>query len=97
MTTNNNLKFWIDGNSILGLFMYLAIGLAAYLWLSDVSFSWASPWVYIYMVLWPFILFFKFFWYIALFILGIFAFGVACIVVVDMVEKKVQGDDEKTS
>lgn len=42
----------------------LVIGLLVYLLLGDYQvFSWADPWLYIYMLFWPFVLLFKFlFW-----------------------------------
>lgn len=44
----------------------LIIGLLAYLWLGDYTvFSWADPWLYVYMVFWPFILIYYFFLWVA--------------------------------
>ena len=41
--------------------LWLCLGLLVYLWLGDYTvFSWSDPWLYIYMVLWPFPLLFNF-------------------------------------
>jgi len=53
--------FSIEG--VLGAAVYLALGLAVYMWLgidAGVVFSWAEPWLYIYGLLWPFILLYYF-------------------------------------
>ena len=69
----------IKVNGILGFAIYLALGLAVYMWLGTFDvFSWVNPDVYIYMFLWPFILFFKaLFWVVivvVVVIVGIFLY-----------------------
>ena len=47
--------------------MYLAIGLLVYLWLGTYAvFGWVDPWLYVYMVFWPFILIWNVFLWILL-------------------------------
>lgn len=47
-------------SGIIGALIYLALGLAVYMWLGDYTvFMWTDPWVFVYMLLWPLILFFK--------------------------------------
>jgi hypothetical protein len=50
---------------ILGVAIYMAIGLAVYQWFTP-AFSWTDPYLFINLFLWPFILFFKVFWYLLL-------------------------------
>ena len=58
--------------------IYLAIGLAVYMWIGAFAvFTWASPWVYIYMLLWPFIVIWQFLFWV---IIGIVA--VACLIAI---------------
>jgi len=41
--------------------MYFALGLISYLLIGEFTiFTWADPWVYIYMAFWPFIWFWVF-------------------------------------
>lgn len=63
----------------LSVAIYLAIGLAVYMWLgidAGVAFSWASPWLYIYALLWPFVLFLEFLYWliIAIVVVAVIAF-----------------------
>lgn len=53
-------------SGLAGTAVYLGLGLLVYLWLGVyMEFSWTDPWVYVYMALWPFVLFFKaLFWVI---------------------------------
>lgn len=56
MHTKNYIR--VDFTSLLTAAAYLVIGLLVFLWLGDFTvFTWADPWVYVYALLWPFVLF----------------------------------------
>ena len=51
-------SFTLKFPGFIGGFIYLALGLGVYMWLAKYeTFSWAEPLLYVYMALWPFILF----------------------------------------
>lgn len=59
ITVNRVISF----EGILSTAIYLAIGLAIYMWLglpAGAVFSWAEPWLYIYALLWPFVVLWAF-------------------------------------
>lgn len=51
-------------SGLLGACVWLGFGLLSYIMIGEYSvFMWADPWVYVYMVFWPFIWAWTIFWW----------------------------------
>ena len=64
---------------IIGAFMYIALGLAVYMWLGNYeTFSWTAPLLYVYMALWPLMLLLEVMYLI---LIGVAAFVVVLVAI----------------
>jgi hypothetical protein len=65
----------MSGEGIVAAAVYAAVGIVCYLFFGDyAAFTWVDPWLYVYIGLWPLVLFLKFlFWMLVL--LGVITIG----------------------